>query len=193
MTESPSTYLIVGLGNPGKKHFYNRHNIGFMLLDKLAEDLEIEFASKKSKAAFAECNINDKKVYLAKPQTFMNDSGRSVALLMRFFRIPESHLLVIYDELDIPTGSIRIRPAGGSGGHRGMRSIIQELGTQEFPRMRIGIGRPPGRMESADYVLQDFSSDELIDLPLVLNRAAECVRIFIEKGIQAAMSCCNAI
>ncbi len=193
MTESTASYLIVGLGNPGKQYRRNRHNVGFMLLDKLAEDLQIEFSRKKSKAAFSECLLDGKQVYLAKPQTFMNDSGRSVAPLARFFRIPESQLLVVYDELDLPTGSIRIRPAGGSGGHRGMRSIIQESGTQEFPRMRIGIGRPPGRMEPADYVLQDFSSDEWIDFPLVLDRGVACVRIFIHEGIQAAMTCCNAI
>lgn len=192
MMESCLIYLIVGLGNPGREYFLNRHNVGFMLLDKLAEDLKVDFSRKKSKAAFAEWNIDGKKIYLAKPQTFMNQSGRSVASLMRFFRIPESHLFVIYDELDLPTGNIRIRPAGGSGGHRGMHSIIQELRTQEFPRMRIGIGRPPGRMEPADYVLQDFISEELIDLDVVLNHATKCVRIFIDAGIQAAMNYCNA-
>ena len=193
MTESPAPFLIVGLGNPGKRYQRNRHNIGFMLLDKLAEDLQIDFKRKKSKALLAECHLDGTKLFLAKPQRFMNDSGRSVAQLMRFFKIPESHLFVIYDELDLPTGNIRIRPIGGSGGHRGMRSIIHEVGSQEFARMRIGIGRPPGRMDPADYVLQDFHADEMIDISLVVDRAVECVRIFILEGIQAAMNCCNAI
>ncbi len=193
MTELPAPYLIVGLGNPGKEYARNRHNVGFMLLDRLAEDFQVAYSRRKSNAAFAECLVNDKKVYLAKPNTFMNDSGRSVAALARFFRIPETQLLVVHDELDLPTGNIRIRPAGGSGGHRGMQSIIHELGTREFPRVRIGIGRPPGRMDPADYVLQDFDSEELIELPLVLNRAAECIRIFIHEGIQAAMNGCNAV
>ncbi|MEJ2563146.1 MAG: aminoacyl-tRNA hydrolase [Anaerolineales bacterium] len=164
-----------------------------MLLDRLGDDLQVTFSRRKSNAAFAECLLDGKKVYLAKPQTFMNDSGRSVEGLERYFHIPESQLLVVYDELDLPTGNIRIRPAGGSGGHRGVRSIIHELGTQEFPRMRIGIGRPPGKMDPADYVLQDFSADESIELPLVLKRAAECVRIFVQEGIQAAMNAGNAI
>ncbi len=193
MKEISAPFLIVGLGNPGKEYARNRHNVGFMLLDKLADDFQITFSRQKSNAAFAECLLDDKKVYLAKPQTFMNDSGRSVEPLVRFFRIPESQLLVVYDELDLPTGNIRIRAAGGSGGHRGMRSIIRELGAQEFPRVRIGIGRPPGKMDPADYVLQDFSGDESIELPLVLKHAAECVRIFIQEGIQAAMNAGNAL
>ena len=193
MTKLSAPFLIVGLGNPGKEHARNRHNVGFMLLDKLAEDFQIAFSRRKSNAAFAECLLDEKKVYLAKPQTFMNDSGRSVEALVRFFHIPESQLLVVYDELDLPTGNIRIRPAGGSGGHRGMRSIIHELGTQDFPRMRIGIGRPPGKMDPADFVLQDFSPDEKIEFPLVLNRAAECVRLFIQEGIQSAMNNGNAL
>ena len=163
------------------------------ILDKLAEKLQVEFKRKKSKARLAECLLDGKKIYLAKPLRFMNDSGRSVAQLMRFFQIPESHLFIIYDELDLPAGNIRVRPAGGSGGHRGMRSIIHELGTQDFARMRIGIGRPPGRMEPADYVLPNFTADELIDLSMVVDRAVECVKIFILEGIQAAMNCCNAI
>jgi PTH1 family peptidyl-tRNA hydrolase len=193
MTKLSAPFLIVGLGNPGKEHARNRHNVGFMLLDKLADDFQITFSRRKSNAAFAECLLDEKKVYLAKPQTFMNDSGRSVEALVRFFRIPESQLLVVYDELDLPTGNIRIRPAGGSGGHRGMRSIIHKLGTQDFPRMRIGIGRPPGKMDPADFVLQDFSPDEKIEFPLVLNRAAECVRLFIQEGIQSAMNNGNAL
>ncbi len=193
MTKLSAPFLIVGLGNPGKEHARNRHNVGFMLLDKLADDFQITFSRRKSNAAVAECLLDEKKVYLAKPQTFMNDSGRSVEALVRFFRIPESQLLVVYDELDLPTGNIRIRPAGGSGGHRGMRSIIHELGTQDFPRMRIGIGRPPGKMDPADFVLQDFSPDEKIEFPLVLKRAAECVRLFIQEGIQSAMNNGNAL
>jgi PTH1 family peptidyl-tRNA hydrolase len=193
MTESRLPFLIVGLGNPGKKYQQNRHNIGFMLLDRLADEFQVNFKRKKAKALLAECLYEGMKLYLVKPQRFMNDSGRSVAQLMRFFKIPESQLLIIYDELDLPTGTIRIRPGGGSGGHRGMRSIIHEIATQDFARMRIGIGRPPGSMDPAEYVLQDFKGDELIDISLAEDRAAKCVKIFLLEGIQAAMNCCNTI
>jgi PTH1 family peptidyl-tRNA hydrolase len=185
------TYLFVGLGNPGKEHRRNRHNVGFMLLDLLAAELGLTFRRRKSLALITDGHMLDRKVILAKPQTFMNLSGRSVGSLMRFYRIPRSNLLIAYDELDLPSGSIRLLPGGGSAGHKGMRSIIEHLATQDFPRLRIGIGRPPGRMDPSDYVLQDFSSDELVLLEGTLKRAVECLRLFISEDIQAAMTCCN--
>lgn len=185
------TYLIVGLGNPGKEHRSNKHNIGFMLLDILADEYGCSFARRKSKSLVSEFMLDEAKVILAKPQTFMNLSGRAVAPLLRFFRIPPARMLVAYDELDLPLGRIRIRPAGGSGGHRGMRSIIHEVGTQDFPRLRLGIDRPPGRMDPADYVLQDFRADDQELVLGQLKRASECVSMFIREGIQAAMTCCN--
>ncbi|NIS79428.1 MAG: aminoacyl-tRNA hydrolase [Anaerolineales bacterium] len=191
MNKNAESYLIVGLGNPGKKHRMNRHNVGFMLLDMLAAECDLTFSRRKSKALITEWLFEGHKIILAKPQTYMNLSGRSVAPLLRFYRLPARHMLVAYDELDLPAGVIRMRPEGGTGGHRGMRSIIHELGSNAFPRIRIGIGRPPGRMDPADYVLTDFNSDEQEAITNVLARAAGCVRLFIGEGIQAAMTCCN--
>lgn len=186
------TILIIGLGNPGKEHRYNRHNVGFMLLDTLAADLGLEFTRHQLQALVTDGSFNGSKIILAKPQTFMNNSGRSVGPLTRFYRIPSSDLLVAYDDLDLSPGTIQLRPAGGSAGHNGMRSIFGNLGTQAFPRLRIGIGRPPGQMNPADYVLQDFSSDDLQLLDVTLKRAVNCVRLYIQEGIQSAMTKCNS-
>jgi PTH1 family peptidyl-tRNA hydrolase len=185
------TYLIIGLGNPGREHRLNRHNAGFMLLDLFADDYDLTFSRYQAHALITDSHCEGQKVILAKPQTFMNTSGRSACLLTRFYRIPPSNMLVVLDDIDLPLGTIKLFEAGGSAGHKGMRSIFNHIGTQEFPRLRIGIGRPPGRMDPADYVLQDFSSDELPVLQDSLNRAVECLHLFLKEGIQAAMNCCN--
>jgi PTH1 family peptidyl-tRNA hydrolase len=185
------TYLIIGLGNPGREHRLNRHNVGFMLLDLFAEDLDLTFTRQQAHALVTDEHFEGYKVILAKPQTFMNDSGRSVGSLTRFYRIPPSNLLVAFDDIDLPLGTIRLLAAGGSAGHKGMRSIFDHLGTQEFPRLRIGVSRPPGRMDPADFVLLDFDSDELPVLKDSLNRAVQCLHLFLQQGIQAAMNCCN--
>jgi PTH1 family peptidyl-tRNA hydrolase len=185
------TYLIIGLGNPGREYRHTRHNAGFMLVHHFAEDLNLSFSRQQANALITDGRFEGKKIILAKPQTFMNASGRSVGLLTHFYRIPPSNLLVILDDIDLPLGSIKLLPAGGSAGHNGMRSIINHLGTQEFPRLRIGISRPPGRMEPADYVLLDFKADELPVLEDTLNRARHCLRLFLLEGIQAAMNSCN--
>ena len=151
------TYLIVGLGNPGLEYARNRHNVGFHCLDRLAQAHNLDIRRRKKRARVAKGTIAGQQVVLAMPQTFMNESGRAVGPLTQFFQVELERLLVIYDDLDLPPGTIRIRPGGGSGGHKGMRSIIQYLGSQEFARLRIGIGRPPGRMDPADYVLQDIN------------------------------------
>jgi PTH1 family peptidyl-tRNA hydrolase len=189
--DTSRTFLIVGLGNPGKEHQENRHNVGYMLLDMLAEELELTFSRRKSKSRITEGRIGEHKVILVKPQTFMNLSGHAVAPLVRFFKVPLNNVLVAYDELDLPLETIRLRPGGGSGGHKGMRSIIQQIGSPDFPRLRIGIGRPPGRMDPADFVLQDFtpSDRELIDL--TLHQAVKCIHLFVTDDLQAAMTCCN--
>ncbi|MFN2279831.1 MAG: aminoacyl-tRNA hydrolase, partial [Candidatus Promineifilaceae bacterium] len=153
-------FLIVGLGNPGKKHQKNRHNIGFMAVDRLAGQNEIPLGKVQSKAVLGNGRIAGQQVILAKPQTYMNRSGDSVGPLVNYYRVPLENVLVIYDELDLPFGTLRLRQSGGSGGHNGMKSIINHLG-QDFPRMRLGIGRPPGRMEPADFVLRDFRGQEL--------------------------------
>ncbi|MBW7958158.1 MAG: aminoacyl-tRNA hydrolase [Anaerolineae bacterium] len=186
-TNGNERYMIVGLGNPGRPHLYNRHNIGFMAVDRLAARHDIELKRVQNKAIIGTGRIADRPVIIAKPQTFMNLSGEAVGPLMKYYRVPLSHLLVVYDELDIPFGAIRLREKGGAGGHNGMRSIIQHLGN-EFSRLRLGIGRPPGRMDAAAFVLQDFGRD---DLPLVsemLSTAEEAIESFIRHGIDLTMS-----
>jgi PTH1 family peptidyl-tRNA hydrolase len=186
------TYLIIGLGNPGRAYRHNRHNAGFMLLDFFAEDLNLTFSRQQAHALITDVHLEGRKIILAKPQTYMNASGRSVGLLAHFYRILPSNLLVIVDDIDLPLGSIKLLPIGGSAGHNGMRSIINHLGTQEFPRLRIGIDRPLGRMDPADYVLLDFKPVELPVLKDSLNRAYHCLHLYIQEGIQAAMNSCNA-
>lgn len=181
-------YLIVGLGNPGREYQLNRHNIGFMLIDRLCRELLTTPGMVHSKAIIAKAQYAGKKVILAKPQTYMNLSGQSVSSLVRFYKIPHDRLLVAHDDLDLPLGTIRLRPGGGSGGQKGVSSIIQQLGTQNFPRLRIGIGRPPGRMDAAAYVLQDFNQEERELLPEVLDRAAKAALAFIEHGLEMAMN-----
>ncbi len=181
-------HLIVGLGNPGPDYSANRHNVGFRCVTRLAatHGLAIEKRQKKAKVAIGK--IQEKPVVIAQPQTFMNKSGYAVASLINFYRVPLNQTLIIYDDLDLPLGSIRMRPSGGSGGHRGMRSIIGQLSNREFPRLRIGISRPPGRMDPADYVLQDFSSDEEVLLDDALEQAVGAIEAWLCDGIGAAMS-----
>ena len=188
MDENNTPFLIVGLGNPGRDYRYNRHNVGFMLLDRLAKGLGGTFGRLESRALLAKAGLEGKRILLAKPQTFMNLSGQSTGALLRFYKVPVDHLLVAYDDVDLPLGTLRLRPDGGSAGQKGMASIIERLGTQEFPRLRIGIGRPPGRMQAADYVLQDFSSEENEVISLALDRAVEAVRVFILEGLDTAMN-----
>jgi PTH1 family peptidyl-tRNA hydrolase len=185
-------YLIAGLGNPGRQYQANRHNIGYMVLDSLAERLGVNFGRMESKALIAKADHVGNHLILAKPQTAMNLSGQAVSSLMRFYKIPLEKLIVVYDDVDLPFGVLRLRPAGGSAGHRGMNSIIEQLGTQDFPRLRVGIDRPPGRMDAADYVLQDFSRAEAEELPVIRQQALEAVLTFITLGIAAAMNTYNA-
>ena len=187
-TKQLRTFLVVGLGNPGRGYRADRHNIGFMLLDRLSAKHEEPFKRVQFEAIFTDVRIKGDKVILAKPQTFMNKSGTSVAQLKRYYRIRDANLLVVYDDLDLPLGVIRVRPHGGSGGHRGMQSIIEKVGTQSFPRMRLGIGRPPGRMEPSDFVLQSFSENEEELVNIQMNRAVECVEVFLTNGIESAMN-----
>jgi PTH1 family peptidyl-tRNA hydrolase len=180
-------FLIVGLGNPGKKHQKNRHNIGFMAVDRLAGQNEIPLGKVQSKAVLGNGRIAGQQVILAKPQTYMNRSGDSVGPLVNYYRVPLENVLVIYDELDLPFGTLRLRQSGGSGGHNGMKSIINHLG-QDFPRMRLGIGRPPGRMEPADFVLRDFRGQELEVADALLNDAVLAVETYLTDGIDLAMT-----
>ena len=180
--------LIVGLGNPGREYKDTRHNLGFMLVDRLTVRLDARGMKVQSKAIVITAQYEGRKIILAKPQTFMNLSGQAVQGLLRFYKLPFENMLVAEDDLDLPFCAIRIRPAGGPGGQRGMGSIIQQLGTQDFPRLRIGIDRPPGRMAAADYVLQSFTNKELQAVSETLDRAADAALTFATEGLNAAMN-----
>ncbi len=180
--------MIVGLGNPGPVYRHTRHNFGFLALDELAEELNIQVKRLKFKAMIGEGRFNESKVVLVKPMTFMNESGRAVAPLLRYFKLPLPNLLVIHDDLDLPLGTLRLRPSGGTSGQRGMASIITHLGTQEFPRMRLGIGRPPGQMDPVDYVLKNFLPSENELLAIVLRTAVEASQNFIKEGLTQTMN-----
>lgn len=190
-TESPkqeSLALIFGLGNPGSEYADHRHNVGVQVVDALARVHDVVFSREKgAKAHVAKASIRGRSVLLAKPKTFMNQNGRAASRLCRHHQIPPERMLVVYDDLDLPLGRLRLRPEGGSGGHRGMRSIIDSLGTHAFPRLRVGIDRPPGRMDPAEYVLQPFAEDELTCLKAVLERAVAAVECWLAEGIVAAM------
>jgi PTH1 family peptidyl-tRNA hydrolase len=186
MTEN--TYLLIGLGNPGREYKDTRHNIGFMLIDRLTIRLEARGMKVQANAIVISTHFQERKIILAKPQTYMNLSGQSVQGLLHFYKIPVENLLIAHDDLDIPFGTIRIRPGGGPGGQRGMASTIEKLGTKDFPRLRLGIGRPPGRMDPKDYVLQDFSKEDMKLLPEILDRAADASLEFVMKGLNAAMN-----
>ncbi|MCA9951797.1 MAG: aminoacyl-tRNA hydrolase [Anaerolineales bacterium] len=185
--EAVQRFLIVGLGNPGRKYRVNRHNIGFLALDKLAATFQISLGKIQNKAIIGNGRIDNNPVILAKPQTYMNDSGMSVGPLAHYYKIPVENILVIYDELDIPLGTLRLRKKGGAGGHNGMRSLIQHLG-QDFPRLRLGIGRPPGKMPPAAYVLQDFGKDEEPIVQELLETAVAATESFVYEGIDNAMN-----
>ena len=188
---SQRTFLIVGLGNPGREYRESRHNIGFMVLDRLASSFDLSFSRKQADALVTDRKLEETRILLAKPQTYMNRSGKSVSELLRYYRIDLSDCLVIYDDLDLPLGSIRIRAEGGSGGHKGMKSIISTLGSIEVPRMRLGIGRPPGTTDPAVFVLRKFSESEEDLVKITLIQATECIELFLHAGIDSAMNKCN--
>jgi peptidyl-tRNA hydrolase, PTH1 family len=183
--------LIVGLGNPGREYKETRHNAGFMLLDRLAQRLGEKFTRLESRALVTKATYQERRLILAKPQTYMNESGKAVGALSRFYKVPLDNLLVIYDEVDLPLGTLRLRPGGGSAGQKGMRSIIDRLGSETFPRLRIGIGRPPGRMDAADYVLQKFSKSEAEIAAQMLDRAVDAVLVYVTAGLDKAMNMYN--
>lgn len=186
--EPTPTYLIAGLGNPGREYRNNRHNIGFMLVDRLADRLGVSFSRMESKALVTKSEYQGRRIVLAKPQTYMNLSGQAVGALAHFYKVPLENILVVYDDVDLPQETLRMRPGGGSAGHKGMKSIIERLGSQEFPRLRLGVGRPPGHKEAADYVLQDFSKAEAEMLPQILDRAVDAVLVYLTEGLNAAMT-----
>jgi PTH1 family peptidyl-tRNA hydrolase len=180
--------LIVGLGNPGREYVENRHNVGFDCVDLLAEKYGIALNKSQHKARLGMGQVAGRRAILAKPQTYVNSSGEAVGAVARYYKVAPEDVLVIYDDLDLPQGTIRLRPGGSSGGHNGIKSIIEHLGTQAFPRVRIGIGRPPGRMEPKDYVLQDFTAAERGAMAEVYDRVVAAVETFIREGIREAMN-----
>ena len=186
--------LTVGLGNPGKTYAHNRHNAGFRCLNYFARLHSIRFDHRQCRARVGIGEVRGEKLLLAKPGTFVNLSGNPVACLVRKHDIPLSDLLVIYDDLDLPLGKIRLRQSGGSGGHKGMNSIISALGSEAFSRIRVGIGRPQGEKQSisedaiVNYVLSDFSPGEEATIKPVIARGAEAIDCFLTQGIEAAMS-----
>ncbi len=182
------TFLLIGLGNPGREYANTRHNFGFMLVDRLVVRLNAQGMKVQSKAIVMTTAYNDYKLILAKPQTYMNLSGQSVQGLAHFYKIPNDKLMILSDDLDLPFGTIRIRASGGPGGQRGLSSILERLGRKDVPRMRLGIGRPPGRMDPADYVLQNFSKDDLQSLSEILDRAADATLTFVTDGLEKAMN-----
>ncbi len=181
-------YMIVGLGNPGREYEKTRHNIGFTVVDALAKAYNLPFDNKKSKAIFADGIIAEKRVLLVKPQTYMNLSGGAVRGLADFYHIEPAQIMVVSDDMDIPLGTLRLRPKGGAGGQKGVRDIIQQLGTEAFPRLRFGIGRPPGRMEPSKYVLQPFRQEEQPLLEETLDRAVRALEDWLRFGLDYAMN-----
>lgn len=190
MTEQ-ERWLIVGLGNPGRRYANNRHNVGFQCLDRLVRAHQLSFDKRRAKGRLSLGQIEERAVVLLKPQTFMNESGHSVTLVARFYKVPPERMLVIFDDLDLPLGAVRLRAKGGSGGHKGMRSIIAQLGAQDFPRVRVGIGRPPGRMDPAAYVLQNYSDKERLLMAEVYDWVARAVECWLTEGIDIAMTLFN--
>ena len=181
-------WLIAGLGNPGPGYAGNRHNAGFMVADLLAERIGTRFKRDRSRAAVATGRLAGFPVTLAKPQPFMNLSGGPVASLRSFYKLPPDQIVVVHDELDIPFGTVRLKLGGGDNGHNGLRSVTAALGTRDYYRVRVGIGRPPGRMDAADFVLHDFSAAERKQLPELLSRSADAVETLLQHGLTAAQN-----
>src|SRR5689334_837735 len=187
-------WLVVGLGNPGPQYAGNRHNVGAMVVAQLADDLGSKLSAHRSRAQVAEARLAPsggrpgERVVLAVPTSYMNESGGQVTSTVRFFKVDPERLLVVHDELDLPFGDLQLKLGGGEGGHNGLRSISRSLGTRDYSRLRIGIGRPPGRMDPADFVLRDFSAAERRELDFVISDAADAVRAVVDDGWERAQA-----
>lgn len=184
--------LLVGLGNPGKKYEKTRHNVGFMVVEEFLRRLRVQDYSEECLSHLYRVRVDGKEVLVAKPQTYMNNSGLAVVNLLEEYHINPEEMLVVYDDLDLPLGRLRLRTEGSSGGHHGMESIIRETKTEKFPRLRVGIGRPRDRNRVVDYVLSPFSEEEEVLLAKVLKRAGECLHRCVEFGTEESMNFCNA-
>lgn len=185
-------WLVIGLGNPGPEYAGNRHNAGFLVLDVLAVRMAAGFRSHKGRADVAVGRLADRQAVLAKPRSYMNLSGGPAAALRDFYKVPLERIIVVHDDMDIPFGELRLKRGGGSGGHNGLRSLTSSLGGPDYLRVRFGIGRPPGRMDPAVYVLRDFSPAERKELDVHLERAADAVEVLIHDGLAAAQNIFHA-
>jgi PTH1 family peptidyl-tRNA hydrolase len=182
------SWLVVGLGNPGPSYAGNRHNAGFLVADLLAERMSGRFKAHKGRADIVEGRLAGQRVVLVKPKSYMNASGGPVASMRDFFKVPAERIVVIHDELDIPWGTLRLKLGGGDNGHNGLRSVTKSLGTPDYLRIRLGIGRPPGRQDPADFVLKDFTAAERKELPFHVDRAADAVESLLREGLAAAQN-----
>jgi len=190
VTQDP--WLVVGLGNPGPAYAGNRHSVGHLVTGVLAARMGGRFKAHKGRADILEGRLAGDRAVLMKPRSYMNDSGGPVASVRGFFGVPAEQVIVVHDELDIPYGALRLKLGGGDNGHNGLRSVTTSLGTRDYLRVRFGIGRPPGRMDPADYVLRDFSAVERKELPAYLDRAADAVESLIADGLAAAQNAFHA-
>jgi PTH1 family peptidyl-tRNA hydrolase len=187
-------YLVLGLGNPGREYAGTRHNAGFLVVSLLAERVGGRFKTFKGaggRAEVLEGRLAGHPVVLARPQSYMNDSGGPAASIARFYKVPVEQVAVVHDDLDLPFGSLRLKCGGGDGGHNGLRSITSSLGSREYLRVRVGIGRPPGRQDAADYVLRPFTAAERRELDYHLDRAADAVEAVLRDGLEAAQNTYN--
>jgi PTH1 family peptidyl-tRNA hydrolase len=180
--------IIIGLGNPGKKYERTRHNAGFMAVDEIARDLRFSLSQEKYHAFVGKCRMGDEDALVAKPQTFMNESGRSVGAILRYTYGSPADLIVVHDELDLPLGTVRVKTGGGHGGHNGLRSIIEHIGSSDFIRVRVGIGRPAPGCDAADYVLSPFGADERKTADESFTRVAAAVQSIVMHGLTKAMN-----
>ena len=185
-------WLVVGLGNPGPKYAGNRHNVGFFVLDLLAERVGARFKAHKGRADVVEGRLVGQRVVLAKPSSYMNESGGPVASLRDFYKVPIERIVVVHDELDVPFASLKLKRGGGDNGHNGLRSVTKCLGSKEYLRARFGVGRPPGRQDPADFVLKDFSSTERKELPFLVDRTADAVEALLTSTLEAAQNTFHA-
>ena len=189
---SEPVWLVVGLGNPGPSYAGNRHNVGYLVNDELASRTGAAYRAHKSgRADVVEGRLAGSRVVLAKPRTYMNDSGGPVSGLRDFFKVPLDRLVVVHDELDLPYGGLRLKLGGGDNGHNGLKSVRRSLGSGEFHRVRFGIGRPPGRMDAAAFVLRDFSGTERKELDYQVDRAADAVEALVAHGLERAQNTFN--
>lgn len=192
MTSPDEPMLVVGLGNPGPRYAGNRHNVGFLVVDELAARVGGKFKAHKGGAEVLECRLAGRRVALAKPRSFMNVSGGPVVGTARFYKVDPSNLVVVHDELDLPYAAVRLKLGGGENGHNGLRSISKSLGTRDYLRVRFGIGRPPGRMDPADFVLKDFTATERKELAINVDHCADAVEALVGKGLEAAQNLFHA-